>query len=106
MAAISSSISPASANAPSTVKVLNVTALLANTEYLVSLPAGTKNFCMQTREGGQLKLADTAGLSGTTYFTLYPGVPYSIESVSGNSTIDLYVQSTKPNQIIEILYWT
>jgi hypothetical protein len=86
--------------------VANFPLLLANTEYPISLPAGTKNFCMQTREGTRLQVADTAGLSGTTYFTLFPGVPYSIESVSGSSTIDLYVQSTKPNQIIEILYWT
>lgn len=86
--------------------VANYAMPLANTEYTFSLPSGIKNFSFQTREGGLIKVAKTLGQSGITYFSIYPGVTYNIESVTGNSTITIYVQSPKASQTLEVIYWT
>ena len=105
MASISSSILPASALL-SQFGIANYTLTLANTEYPIVMPSGAKNFSFQTREGGLIKMASGVGLSNTTYFTLFPGQTYNIESVTGSNTITLYVQSPKPSQTLEVFYWT
>lgn len=105
MAAISSSILPASALL-SQFGIANYSIVLANTEYAFVMPSGAKNFSFQTREGGSLKIANVSGQSGTTYFTLFPGQTYNIESVTGSNTITLYVQSPKASQTLEVIYWT
>jgi len=104
MASIGSSVLPAS-SALSTPGVLNVTILLANTEYTVAIPLGVKHFSLQARGATTLQISEMPGNSNTTYFTLRPYGFYNVDSLIGSSIINLYVQSTKPNQIIEIAYW-
>jgi len=105
MASISSSLLPASALLTSPV-VMNVSVTLANTEYTVTIPASARRFRLQARAQTTLKISDAVGQSGTTYFTLHPYNTYGVDSIKGSSTINLYVQSTRPNQVIEVEYWT
>lgn len=104
MAGINSSILPASAllNAAA---VANFSLPLAATEYTINVPTGSKQFILQARGQTTLQIATTSGQSGTVYFTVHPYSFYAIDSVVGTIPTVLYVQSTKPSQIVEILYW-
>lgn len=104
MSSISSSILPASL-ALSDYDIANYPLLLAGTEYVITFPAGVKAFTMKLRGQADLQIAKSAGLSGSTYFTLCPFTDYHIESVTGANTIIYYVQTSKPNQVIELKYW-
>lgn len=104
MASISSSILPASALLSSPV-VLNFNLTLADTEYTVAIPQSAKRFRLQARGQTTLKISEVSGQSGTTYFTVRPFCTYGIDSIKASSTINLYVQSTKPGQVLELEYW-
>lgn len=104
MASIGSSVLPASALLSEPL-VLNYPMALANTEYTVTIPIGAKHFCLQARGATTLQVSDTSGASGTTYFTLRPYVPYNVDSLKGTGIINLYIQSTKPSQVVEVVYW-
>ena len=104
MAAIGSSILPASSSLTSPV-VLNYDLILANNEYQIDIPVGTKHFCLQARGNATLQIAEISGNSNTTYFTLNAFNAYSIDSLTGSSIISLYIRSSKPNQVLEIIYW-
>lgn len=102
--AINSSILPASALLTS-FKVINFALTLANTEYQVDIPIGAKKYTLKARDGTLLKIADSAGLSGTVYFSLPPYCDYNVDSLIGADILSLFVQSTNPNQVLEIKYW-
>lgn len=104
MASIGSSVLPASALLTAPL-VLNYPIALANTEYTVSIPIGAKHFCLQARAGTTLQISDTVGDSNTNFFTLRPYVPYNVDSLIGGAIINLYIRSSKPSQVIEIVYW-
>lgn len=101
MAAISSSISPA-ASTLAGFDIIEFPLATAATEYTFTLPAGAKNFCLKNRDDGKIKLKKTA--SGPV-FTLYPGIPYYITGLSGATTIDIILESSKAAQTVEVLYW-
>lgn len=103
MASVGSSLLPASALL-TTPFIVNYALTLANTEYTVTLPIGTRQFCMQAR--GQTTLKIRVVSASADYYTLLPFNPYSMDSVTGSSTIVLYVESTKANQVLEVAYWT
>ena len=102
MASISSSISPASSSL-SGFDIIEFPLVAANTEYTFVLPAGVKNFCLKNRDPGIMKLRKT---SAGPYFTLHQGVPYYITGLIGATTLTIYIESTKPLQTVEILYWS
>lgn len=87
--------------------ILNVPASLANTEYSVTLPTGTKRILLKVRGyASTLKFSWTAGTSGSNYITLERGCSYTeefIELTTTNRTI--YFQSSKANVVIEVLTW-
>lgn len=101
MAAIGSSVLPASSSL-SNFSVIEFPLSLANTEYTVTIPAA-KSYCLQARDGTTLKIRK---VSGGDYFTLRQYVPLSVDSLTGSSTIDLIVSSSKPSQVVEVFYWT
>ena len=86
--------------------IANYSIPLANTEYTIVFPAGAKNFTFQSREGALIQVGKTPGSSGTLYFTIFPQNSYDITSITGSATITWYVQSPKPLQTLEVLYWT
>lgn len=104
MASIGSSVLPAS-SAMTSPGVLNVTLLLAATEYTLTIPIGVKHFSLQARGATTLQISEIPGNSGSVFFTVRPYGFYNVDSLTGSGIINLYVQSTKPNQIIEIAYW-
>ena len=104
---ISSSISQSISDlAVSTPIVQNPTITLANTEYNHTLPAGTKRFKIQNRDSGLVKLSYTSGQSGSVYWSIFPGQQYDGENVSNGATINLYYQSPKSSQTLEIVSWS
>lgn len=104
MASIGSSLLPASAllTSPS---VINFVVTNANTEYQLDIPAGVKNFTLQNRDEGTVKIATGIGQSNTLYLTIFPGRIYNIENLTGSAIVSLYIQSTKANQTLEIFTW-
>jgi hypothetical protein len=83
--------------------VANHTLALANTEYSVALPAGSKTFALQNRNDGLIKLKTT---SGGAHMTLFPGQPYYISNIKGTASVTIYVESPKAAQVLEILAWS
>jgi len=86
-----------------TPAIYNVSVLLANTEYSQALSSSTKKFLIRVRGQSQLKLAFTAGQSGTNYITIPAGTTLNCDDLSFTGT--LYFQSVKASQIVEILEW-
>ena len=82
--------------------VANHTLAVANTEYTISLPAGTKTFALQNRDEGLIKLKTT---SGGPYFSLFPGQPYYIANIKGTASVTIYAESPKGSQTLEIIAW-
>lgn len=85
--------------------VQNVALPLANTAYQITLTAGAKNFSLQTREGGAIRMATSSANTDTEYFTIRAGQAYNIEGVEAGAALSFWVKSTSANQTLEILYW-
>jgi hypothetical protein len=75
----------------------------ADTEVSQALSDGTRSFLIKVRGACLLKLAFVLGESDTNYITLPPGTSYHAEGL--NFTGTLYFQTSKDNQVVEILEW-
>lgn len=82
--------------------VANVALTAANTEVSHLLPANTKAFFVECRQFATLKLSFAVGTSGTVYRTIRPGTFFSLDGLTG-ATATLYLQSSTPNVIAEIV---
>lgn len=87
-----------------TPTIVNVTALLANTEYSYALPSNTKRFTLRARGSAKLQMCFASGQSGSNYITIFPGNIH-IEKGINIVGITVYFQSSKANEVIEILGW-
>lgn len=85
-----------------TPQVVNHDLTLANTEYSILLPTGTKTFALQNRSDGLIKLKTTAA---GAHFTLFPGQPYYIANIKGSASVTIYAESPKGSQTLEIIAW-
>lgn len=85
-------------------KIYNVTCTLADTEYSLSLSADTKQFIIKARGQATIKIAFVSGDTDTLYVTIPPNAVYGESGVIFNGTV--YLQSNKPNQVVEVLEWT
>jgi len=86
--------------------IANVSILLANTEYSYTLPTGTKKIILKVRDGmSKTKLSFISGTSGTNYVTVTPGTSWSVEGISSLAGFTLYFQTSKSDQVMEILTW-
>lgn len=82
--------------------IKNVTMTDANTEYLYTLPTGTKMFRVKLRGmGTSMKMAIDEGKSETTYMTIDNGQTQEEFVKGGGAT--LYFQSPVANQVAEII---
>ena len=89
----------------STPLIQNVPITDANSEMIISIPNGTKKILLKVRDySASLKISYTPGESGTNYISVIRGNSYSENniSISGNK---IYIQSTKPNVVVECLTW-
>lgn len=86
--------------------ISNIPVTLAATEYSTALPAGTREFRLRSRKDGILQLAFSAGQTGTTYVTIYPGSTYTRKNLRRSTPLTLYYRSSKPSDVLELEYWT
>lgn len=82
---------------------VNLDIILANTEYPVVLPVGTTQYFLKTREDCVLKIRE---VSGGDYTTIPTGNHFSEDGLKLDSVLTLYLESTTPAQILELIYWT
>lgn len=86
-------------------QVLNVTLTLANTEYPLTIPSGTRKFSLKTRDANHVvKFSFEAGTSGTTYVTL-DGITYNEDMVLVRE-VTLYCQSATAGVVLECIIWS
>jgi hypothetical protein len=85
--------------------ITNTTLNMANEEYAIPLPTGSRRFTIRLRSAGTLKLSYTTGASGTTYFTLFPGTTMTEESLAPSANYVLYVQSPQSGAVVELVSW-
>ena len=89
-----------------TPKIINFTLPLAGTEYNVLVPMASKKFIIKIRgDGAKVNLAFAAGETLAKYFTLGLGNFYEETGLQLTTDLAVYVQSNKPNQVLEILTW-
>lgn len=107
MAAIGSSLSidRISINGVSAGIVENVTIALANTEQSHTFPAGTKEFMIQARTSGKIKLSFDPGTSGTAYWTIWYGA-FVRQNTIDSATTTIYFQSPTAGLEVELLSWS
>jgi hypothetical protein len=82
----------------------NITTVLANTEYSFTFPTDTRHWIIKNRGDARTQFAFNLGDSGIKFMTLWPGAVYHMDVNFGGKKI--YFQTSKPNQVIEILHWT
>lgn len=86
--------------------VSNVALSMSDTEVGILLPNDCRQFLIKLRDPlARLKLSYVSGESGIKYLTIPPGCSYS-DSDLDLLAISLYVQSSSPSQIIELVTWT
>lgn len=88
-----------------TPDIINLSMPISGTEYTASLPANTARFFLRSRTDSILQLSYTSGETGTKYLTIYPGETYVEERIDKVS-LDLYLQSSKSAETVEIVSWS
>lgn len=92
--------------APTTPAIGQVSLATAGTEYSFTLPAGCKQFMLRLQSlDATLQIAYVAGQSGITYLTVPTSCTYSEDNLQLTSNTDIYFQSNKNLQVLEIVYW-
>lgn len=85
--------------------ISNTILTMANEEYAIPLPTGSRRFTIRLRSPGILKISYTTGASGTTYFSLFPGSTMTEEALAPGSNYVLYVQSPQSGAVVELVSW-
>lgn len=93
-------------NSISSPFTLNPVLALANTEYMVTIPQTARFLMIKIRGNALSRVSFVAGGTSSNYFTIEYGCFYSWQNIKLNNNLNIYIQTNKPNQIAEILYWT
>ena len=89
-----------------TPTVQNLTMATAGTEYSFTIPASSVACKFKARNNSTLQYAYTMGQSNVEYITLWPGEEETIDLMdASNGAIQVYVQASKDNEVIEIVSW-
>ena len=91
-------------SANTTPEIFNLNIINQGQEYSQALPANTKAFIIRSRNKGRLRLAYSSGGTNADYVTIPNGS--SFKDVNFYTGATLYIQSTKPGDIIEIVAYT
>ena len=86
------------------VTIFNIIVPTKNIEQSQQLPSNTKTFFMRSRNKGNIKVAYTQNQTDTNFITVVKGSVYTDEQVYDEVTI--YFQSSKDNDVIEIIAYT
>jgi hypothetical protein len=82
--------------------IINAVLALANTEVEIVLPDLTRQFLIRCRDNATLKLAFQTG--ATEFITIPAGASYTEEGLQFSGS--LFVTSSKPTQVAEVVAWT
>lgn len=93
-------------NGATTPLVVNVSILLAATEYSYVLPTDCKQFLIKLRNSGRLQVSYSAGQSGITYLTVPSQCFYAESDLALTAPTTIYFQSNLASQIAELQIWT
>lgn len=77
----------------------------ANTEYTIPIRSGTKRYSIRARPAAVLKVTYTEGESDDIYKTIPAGCNDEQDRLDPAVSLTLYLQSPKPNLIIELETW-
>lgn len=91
-------------NTVSNPTIANPEATLANTEYSYTFPSDTKRFSIRLRGTARLQVSYSSGQTGVVYRTIFAGETYE-ESGLEVSSLNIYFQSNKSGEKIEIVSW-
>lgn len=91
----------------STPSIQNVSVENANEEIVITLPTGTRKFLIKVQGyTSSLKLSYAEGESGNRYINITRGCSYTEDGILTTVTkTKIYIQSTKPNVVVECLTW-
>ena len=91
----------------STPTVVNINVPLANTEYSVTIPQSAKEFFIKSHGLGTLRIAFSSGQTSTNYSIVWPGGAFERTRLRRNgAALDIFYRSTKPNETLELIYWS
>jgi hypothetical protein len=84
-------------------QIFNLSMPLANTDYVYPMPSNIRRFTVKIRDAkGVLRIYETAG--SPVYANIARGAVYDSKSIR-NPALNLYVQSSQPNCVLEIIAW-
>jgi hypothetical protein len=85
--------------------VQNIALTTAGTEYTAVIPTNSRQFELRSRTFATIQVAYTSGESGITYRTVPAGCAYIETGLLLSSNLTVYVQSTKNNDVLEVISW-
>lgn len=85
--------------------IANIDIPTAGTEYSYTLPLGTKQFLIRSRNGSKIQLSYNAGESSTLYITVPKWCFYSESELLLTTSTDIFFQSNQNSEIVELLFW-
>lgn len=88
-----------------TPTVSNVDLGLADTEYQVIIPAGTRQFLIKTRSGAALRLAFAVGDTSSNYLEIPKNCYWAQTDINTGGPLSLYVRCSVGTQVLEVLTW-
>lgn len=85
--------------------ILNPVLAAANTQYPIVLPSNTRRFSVKTTPGSLARLTLRYVPNGPTV-SVAAGAVYQEEGIMRTSSLTIYIESNKPNQSLELVYWS
>lgn len=87
--------------------ITNIPIATADTETIVPIPAATRAFVIRVRGGNsKAQFSYVSGQSDTEFITMEYGNSYKEENLKLNAILNLYIQTNKANQVVELLTWS
>ena len=99
-------------SAKSTLSITSSTlSATPGTETAIVIPAGTKAFSIRAKSNSgiaaKLLIATASGSTATEdRFDLMPGNTWKEDLLTGDSSITIYVASTKASTVVQLMYWS
>lgn len=108
MGAVTGFATKSQVTAPSltTPDIEQYTAVLANTEYSLTLPANTKQFQIFWTDGGSFRVGEAVGAIALGKYVPLPAHAWIAQGGITAPTVTLYYQASKPNSTFTIYSWS
>jgi hypothetical protein len=87
--------------------IVNISAPIANTEYSYTIPTNSKKILIRVRDGlAKMRLAFVLGDTTIKYISMSMGAIFTEDNMKTSPGFTVYFQTSKPDQVVEILSWT